>query len=121
MINWLGQEIEIGDHVYKGARAGNTSDYRVGEVIDLRSKPPDTYREQVDTDGNALPVREARVRWIFQLGGIWKRYPWEDRVNRMQVGAVKAHETRPGWNGMDSLVKVDISNIKVVPDGQILQ
>lgn len=36
MKNWLGQDIEVGSIVYRGAREGNTSSYKVGRVLEVR-------------------------------------------------------------------------------------
>ncbi|AOZ63721.1 hypothetical protein SEA_WEASELS2_136 [Rhodococcus phage Weasels2] len=33
MINWLGQEIKVGDIVYRGARDGDSSSFKLGTVI----------------------------------------------------------------------------------------
>lgn len=40
-VNWLGQEIKLGSLVYRGAREGNTSSYKVGvvEKITRRTEP----------------------------------------------------------------------------------
>ena len=36
VTNWLGQEIEVGSFVYRGARAGNTSSYKIGVVTKIK-------------------------------------------------------------------------------------
>lgn len=35
MINWLGQELHPGDFVYRGAREGNGSEFRLGDVVSV--------------------------------------------------------------------------------------
>lgn len=36
--NWLGDEFKVGDWVYRGARQGNSSEYKVGEVTKVDDK-----------------------------------------------------------------------------------
>ncbi len=38
MRNWLGQDIQVGSVVYRGARSGNTSEYKVGLVTKLNEE-----------------------------------------------------------------------------------
>ena len=111
-MNWLGQEIEVGDHVYKGARAGNSSDFRVGEVLELRQKDYDI--ETVDPDGHSIDLIEAKVRWEWTFGWYWRKRLWEDKMSHRQMGAMKSYQSRPGWNDINTLVKVDVSNIQIV-------
>lgn len=35
MRNWTGQKFSIGDHVWRGARDGNTSSYKIGTITKL--------------------------------------------------------------------------------------
>ena len=54
MKNWLGQPINVGDVVHRGARSGNTTGYDLGVVMELN--------EEKGT---------ARVAWLFKPGGEW--------------------------------------------------
>jgi hypothetical protein len=119
MLNWLGQEIEIDDYVFKGAREGNGSMQRVGKVLEFRElKVPSS----VSYGGPEEIVYEARVEWKFRYGAIWRRGPHitADDFEKVPLrttdylvrGAVAARETRPGWNNIHTLVKVDISNLE---------
>lgn len=97
MLNWLGQDIQEGDIVYKGNRVGNSSSYRAGIVLKV-----DEEREQV------------RVEWLAEPANDWK---W-DSVNKKRVDNPRnADGTRytrlgsyrrvVGWNHIDSLVKLE--------------
>lgn len=33
--NWTGQKFRVGDHVWRGARDGNTSTYKIGTIVRL--------------------------------------------------------------------------------------
>lgn len=54
MRNWLGQDILPGSVVYRGAREGNSSSYKVGVVESIK-------------DG------KARVHWQYEPGWAWRR------------------------------------------------
>ena len=54
MINWLGQMLEVGDAVYRGAREGNGSTYKVGFVSKLNE----------DT-------QKVTVTWLYEPGNKW--------------------------------------------------
>ena len=45
MINWLGQEIKVGDIVYRGARDGDSSSFKIGTVIKVY---PDKQKARVE-------------------------------------------------------------------------
>jgi len=36
VTNWLGQNIEVGSYVYRGARSGNTSSFKIGVVAKIK-------------------------------------------------------------------------------------
>ena len=52
--NWLGHPIEPHDIVYRGAREGNSSSFRVGIVL-------------------AVGPRKVRVRWCVEQGSSYMR------------------------------------------------
>lgn len=55
MFNSWGQELKVGSVVYRGARHGNSSEYKVGVVESLKpGKPP-------------------RINWKFEATGRWIR------------------------------------------------
>jgi hypothetical protein len=57
--NWLGQTIQVGSIVGRGARAGNTSDFRVGRVISFNAEK-----------------RLARVEWLLEPAYRHHPVPW---------------------------------------------
>jgi hypothetical protein len=59
-VNWLGQTIKVGSLVYRGAREGNTSSYKVGIVEKI------TERQQSGYGSDYI----ARVNWRF-APGLW--------------------------------------------------
>lgn len=88
MRNWLGQDIQTGSVVYRGAREGNSSSYKVGVVERLN--------EEKGT---------ARVNWKYQPYG----YHWRKDAsgNNERVKAVGSMNSA-GSPDIDSLVLVDI-------------
>lgn len=56
MKNWLAQEIEVGSKVYRGARDGNSSSFKVGIVSKLNEEK-----------------RTARVEWHWGPAMFWLR------------------------------------------------
>lgn len=54
MKNWLGQPINVGDVVHRGARSGNSTGYDLGVVMSLN--------EDKDT---------AKIAWLFKPSGKW--------------------------------------------------
>lgn len=61
VTNWTGQVIEVGSIVYRGARDGNSSSYKVGIVRKLEpSKPP-------------------RVEWVAEPGY------WGDKIRELKT------------------------------------
>lgn len=85
--NWLGQKIRVGDWVYRGAREGNGSSFKIGKVDRI-------------TDGR------VRVRWHFIpgfFGDIKKYFPrerWDGLVEVQKVNTV-------GSPAVESLVILD--------------
>jgi hypothetical protein len=56
--NWLGQNIEVGSVVGRGARQGNTSDFKLGVVTKLDE-----------------PNEKARVQWRYESSRMWHNEP----------------------------------------------
>jgi len=78
--NWLGQEIEVGSLVYRGARDGNTSSFKVGRVISIpEGKSP-------------------RVEWLIEPG--WHK---DSRFRKSGWGS----KTSYGSPSIDTLVLID--------------
>ena len=53
LINFMGQKISPGDYVFRGARSGNSSEFKMGRVVDVK------------------PDRSVRVHWLVTNGGFW--------------------------------------------------
>lgn len=90
MRNWLGQEIIPGAVVYRGARDGNSSSFKVGVV------------RTVDED-----KRTARVDWKFQPGGWWYRKDAAGNQERLTSGVTAIQGS--GSPAIGSLVLVDVN------------
>ena len=58
MRNCWGQKIEIGSVVYRGARQGNSSEFKLGTVESIKNRKP-------------------RVKWMFESGTRWIRIDGE--------------------------------------------
>lgn len=71
-VNWLGETIRVGDHVYRGARQGNASTFKVGTVEKI------TRRTQPNFSSDYV----VRVNWRFSPG-LWLSIPGEDRVSNV--------------------------------------
>lgn len=90
MHNWAGQEIKVGSIVWRGARAGNTSDFKIGVVSD------------VSPHGD-----KVRVQWKFTEGFWWRvkkhmpEHLWRPLPN---VTRIKSS----GSPSIDSLAVIDI-------------
>lgn len=66
--NWLGQDIEVGSVVGRGARAGNTSDFKIGVVTKVS---PDKEKVSV-----AWKYESARAgRWVDTGKMNWQGRP----------------------------------------------
>ncbi len=85
MINSWGQEIKVGSVVYRGARQGNSSEYKVGVVESLKpGKPP-------------------RVKWMYESSARWVRVDGK----QVLVPSIWAMGNSSGSPSPDSLVVVD--------------
>lgn len=86
MFNSWGQELKVGSVVYRGARQGNSSEYKVGVVESLKpGKPP-------------------RVKWQFESSTKWIRVDGE----QISVPSIyKMSRPSSGSPSIDSLVVVD--------------
>lgn len=70
MKNWIGQEIEVGSVVWRGARSGNTSSFKVGRVIEYK------------------PGDRPRVHWLYEQGG----WPYESEPRSIStLGSPSVH------------------------------
>lgn len=52
--NWLSQPLQVGTPVYRGARDGNSSSFKVGRIV------------KVDDVKNTV-----RVHWLYEQGGLY--------------------------------------------------
>lgn len=95
MKNWLGQEILKGDVVYRGARDGDSSSFRIG-VVDLVRHEKGTAR--------------VEWRWVGSTSGVWdaRNYDthWED-PNRYSVSGPDKYSGGKGTSDVNTLVKMD--------------
>lgn len=102
MKNWLGQDIQAGDVVYRGAREGDSSSFRIG-VVDL-------VREE---------KQSARViwHWTGSTTGVWDRRHydthWED-PNRYSVSGPHKYVGGKGTSNINTLVKVPAEMLESV-------
>lgn len=90
MRNWLGQEILPGSVVYRGAREGNSSSFKVGVV------------RTVNED-----KRTARVDWKFRPGGYWYRTDAAGNNERLTSGVTQVEGA--GSPDINSLVLIDVN------------
>lgn len=80
MKNWVGQEIMPGDLVYRGARKGDSSEFKIGKV------------KSID-----YSMRTAKVNWL------WKPAVIHNKADRShEWGVVKIDST--GTSTIDSMV-----------------
>jgi hypothetical protein len=88
VINWLGQEIYVGDYVGCGRRDGNTSCYRLGRVVDLDESK-----------------RTASVAWLYE--------PWDGNRNGQSWISIQTYTGRAsiGSPGIDTLFLLDIYSL----------
>ena len=99
MKNWLGQEIEAGCVVYRGARQGDSSSFRIGVVELVREKGT------------------ARVKWLWTNSsqGIWRRrqyeYSYMDPEHYVVPGPAQ-YRYGKGSVDVNTLVKVDDSMLE---------
>lgn len=86
MLNTWGQEISIGSVVYRGARSGSSSEYKIGVVQSFSKDKP-------------------RVNWLFANSGRW-----------LNIGGKKQYHPHPyaletgsyGTLSIESIVLVDV-------------
>lgn len=91
MRNWLGQDIQVGSVVYRGARAGNTSSFSVGVV------------SRLDEDKG-----KVRVDWKYGPSNyIWRKRNPTDRAEWLDVG-IPGRLQGSGSPGIDSVVLIDV-------------
>ncbi len=89
--NWLGQRLDIGTAVYRGAREGNSSSFKVGVIRKIN------YERQT-----------ARVEWLAAPARRWKAKPdggyWENYTKKL--------DNTFGSPGLESLIAIDPALIK---------
>lgn len=92
MKNWLGQDILPGSVVYRGARDGNSSSYKVGAV-------------------QTIKANKVRVDWKYTYTSLWehvdrgaKNYDGSTRLDRDFVAYVPWKIHSGGSPGIDSLI-----------------
>lgn len=77
LTNWLGQDIEAGTYVYRGAREGNSSSYKIGQVrrVNLQSGKAtvDWAAEAPFRDKTYVFINQRRVD--IDVPGIWDSSP----------------------------------------------
>ena len=66
ITNWMGQDIFVGAYVFRGARDGNTSSFKVGKVLSINAEK-----------------KIARIQWLFEPGYDWKQK--EQYVNKIDT------------------------------------
>lgn len=88
MRNSWGQEIKVGDVVYRGARAGTTSEYRVGVVESLK------------------PGKNPRIKYLFESSIKWIHVNG-DYVSTPSIW--KPSRSSSGSPTIESLVVVDFN------------
>lgn len=90
--NWAGMDIRVGEVVWRGARDGNTSTYKIGVVESLNGQK-----------------RVARVNWLFEEGytdWLVRGYILPERYKHLpNVRRVKGSSGSPT---VDSLAIIDI-------------
>lgn len=95
MKNWLGQDIREGDVVYRGARQGDTSSFRIG-IVDL-------VREDKGT---------ARIewKWVGSTTGVYNRIKYTrfyDDPDSYTVPGPHAYSGGKGTSSVDTLVRME--------------
>ena len=93
MQNWLGQEINVGDYVYRGARDGNSSTFKIGLVVAERDD-------------------KVRVLWLFEDG--WKVIRDANGVFVDSVPGAKPLNDSFGWLDPRSLFVIDPAQAKEI-------
>lgn len=67
MRNWLDQDIKVGSVVYRGARDGNTSEFKVGKVLKV-----DEVKGTVRVAWEYQPGYRGGVRIYKQVGTVFE-------------------------------------------------
>lgn len=96
MRNWLGQELGVGDVVYRGARDGNSSTFKVGTIIYIKDE------------------KAPRVKWRYEDGGVWFNIAPDDPESlrprkHFNVSSPRVIKDSQGSPTRDSLVRIDRS------------
>lgn len=100
MKNWLGQELRIGSVVYRGARDGNTSTFKIGII-----------------ESFAASGKTARVEWHFESSWKYFDFPAGRHVIWVPVrpyGYTVSKRLTKGSPGLESLVLMSGINLDEV-------
>lgn len=96
MKNWMQQDIVPGMTVYRGARDGTTSSFKIGVV-------------------ESVSGQKARVAWLFSAGWKWINIAGEKRLFNTPSRPYNFNKNKPnkGNPGIDSLVPVVVDLIEL--------
>lgn len=90
VTNWIGQEIEVNSIVWRGARNGNSSSFKIGQVMSVN------------------PVAgSARVRWLFEPRSDWLVREYIPAVRWENLKRVRHIESK-GSPNVNSLVVINV-------------
>ena len=87
--NWMGQEIEEGSYVYRGARDGNSSSYKVGKVLYLTPEKG-----------------TARVEWLYYPSSKWVQTGTDRRDGHWIDVIGKDQNSSKGSPSINSLILI---------------
>jgi hypothetical protein len=85
MRNWLGQEINVGGYVYRGARQGDSSEYKIGIVTKVTES-----------------TRKVTVKWFARPSSISL---YGDQGKVIKVGVV-GYVDSSGTSDIDTMISV---------------
>lgn len=111
MQTWTGQELEIGDIVYRGAREGNGSCYRIGKVLGF-SDAQYGYQGQHYT--------KVKVVWYYEdgLAGYFEGEPPNATYVRIPYPTKAGYSNGPMVSSVDiaGIIKIDPSVLGTIED-----
>lgn len=86
--NWLNQDINVGDIVYRGAREGNTSSFKIGRV------------KKINDDS-----RNVTIGWIIVEGNDWENKNYGTKIPKKAVSW--SNKKSQGTCSVDVVFKVE--------------